>query len=51
MRTVKADAEFKRFIALGNKIARRLRKSGVEMKFVINFGPLPTAPGKSGGAP
>lgn len=35
-----ADAEFKRFIALGQKIASRMRRSGVEMTFRINFGPL-----------
>ena len=34
------DAEFKRFIALGQKIASRMRRSGVEMTFRINFGPL-----------
>lgn len=38
--SVKPDAEFKRFIALGQKIAKRLYKQGVEMKFEINFGPV-----------
>lgn len=40
MDAVKRDAEFKRFVALGQKIARRMRRSGVEMTFQINFGPL-----------
>jgi len=49
MRAAKPDAEFKRFIALGHKIAKRMRQEGVEMTFHINFAPLKLpAVGKSG---
>lgn len=43
------DAEFRRFVALGQKIANRMRRAGVEMTFHINFGPLKKgAQGKKG---
>lgn len=43
---MKADAEFKRFVALGTKIAKRLKKSGVDMKLHITFGPQVFQPAK-----
>ena len=39
MTTPEHDAEFKRFLSLGIKIAKRLKKQGVDMKLDIRFGP------------
>jgi hypothetical protein len=39
MRTSKADAELKQFLALGAKIARRLEKQDVQIRLEIHFGP------------
>jgi hypothetical protein len=44
--TVKSDKEMERFIALGTKIAARLKKHGVDMKLHIEFKPFPPEPRK-----
>jgi hypothetical protein len=43
---VKSDKEMERFIALGTKIAKRLKRKGVEMKLHITFGPQILEPTK-----